>query len=175
SPHGSRQRGDCLSLICAKSTISRKGAGNRMGSEARRRDRPASVRCALCEARTELGARRATIPCPHRSRKSRPGSFPHGRVGRGDYQRSATKMSLHLFSANGALLSLAWGNAPGFTWTEEPSALKARVINAMSRAFSAPPISNPSLLGRRPRLKLKSALSALNPHRKGEANIALTT
>ena len=41
-------------------------------------------------------------------------------------------MNLHLFNANGALLSLAWGNAPGFTWTEDPSALKARVINAMS-------------------------------------------
>jgi hypothetical protein len=83
-------------------------------------------------------------------------------------------MNLHLFSANGALLSLAWGNAPGFTWTEEPSALKARVINAMSRAFSAPPYFNPLLLGRCHRLKLKSALSALNPNRKGEVNIALT-
>ncbi len=45
--------------------------------------------CALCEARTELGACRATIPCPYRSRKSRPRSFPHGRVRRSDYQRSA--------------------------------------------------------------------------------------
>ena len=84
-------------------------------------------------------------------------------------------MNLHLFSANGALLSLALGNAPGFTWTEEPSALEARVINAMSRAFSAPPYFNPLLLGRCPSLKLKSALLGLNPHRKGEANIALTT
>jgi hypothetical protein len=45
-------------------------------------------------------------------------------------------MNLHLFNANGAPLSLALGNTPGFTWTEEPSALKARVINAMSRALS---------------------------------------
>ena len=35
-------------------------------------------------------------------------------------------MNLCLFRANGAVLSLAWGKAPGFTWTEEPSALKAR-------------------------------------------------
>src|SRR4029077_5799973 len=59
-----------------------------MGSEARRRDRSASLRGALCEARTELGARRATSPCPYRSRKSRPRSFPHGRVRRSDYQTS---------------------------------------------------------------------------------------
>jgi hypothetical protein len=84
-------------------------------------------------------------------------------------------MNLHLFNANGALLSLAWGNAPGFTWTEEPSALKARVINAMSRAFSARPYFQFVILGRCSRLGLKSALSALDAHGNGEANIALTT
>ena len=63
-----------------------------MGSEARRRDRSASLRCALCETRTELGPRRATLPGSDRSRKSRRRSFPHGRVGGCDHQRSATEI-----------------------------------------------------------------------------------
>src|SRR4030095_703541 len=63
-----------------------------MGREARRRDRFALWRCADCETRTELGACRATIPGAHRSRKSRPGSLPHGRVRGRDYQRSAAEV-----------------------------------------------------------------------------------
>ena len=54
-------------------------------------DLPA-CRCALCEARTELGACRATISGSHRSRKSGPRSFPHGRVRGRDHQRSAAEI-----------------------------------------------------------------------------------
>ena len=43
----------------------------------------------LREARTELGPSRATLSRSHRSRKSRSGSFPHGRVRGRDHQRSA--------------------------------------------------------------------------------------
>src|SRR6476660_10408480 len=63
-----------------------------MGSKARRRDRSASFGCALCETRTELGSCRATIPGAHRIRRSRPASFPHGRLGSCDHQRSAAEI-----------------------------------------------------------------------------------
>jgi hypothetical protein len=92
-------------------------------------------------------------------------------------------MSSHVLSANGALLSPACGSAPGITWPKKTLALKARVINVMSRAFSARPYFQFIILGRCPRfatanpsvggLGLKSALSALDAHGKGEANVAL--
>src|SRR6266568_9298415 len=63
-----------------------------MGGEARRRNRSASFRRALCEARTKLGARRATFSSSYRSRKSRPGSFPHGCIRGCDHQRSAAEI-----------------------------------------------------------------------------------
>jgi hypothetical protein len=78
-------------------------------------------------------------------------------------------MSSHVPSANGALLSLAWGDAPGVMWMKEASALKARVITAMSRALSATSYFQSIVLGRCPRLGLKSALSALNA--QGKANL----
>src|SRR6266481_5531750 len=84
-----------------------------MGSEARRRDRSASLRGALCEARTELGARRATIPCPYRSRKSRSQPVSHGSFSRRDYRRSDTRQmnSTAAVATQPAFLpfgSLAW-------------------------------------------------------------------
>jgi len=71
-------------------------------------------------------------------------------------------------SANGALSNTAWGKAPGFAWIEEVSALKARVTNIVSRAFSAAMYLQSIILGRCPRLRLKSALSALKAQRRGD-------
>jgi hypothetical protein len=82
-------------------------------------------------------------------------------------------MILRMASAECAPLNSAWGDAPGLMWTNRPSALKARVINTVSRAFSAPSYSEFIILGRCPRLGLKSALSALNAHEKGKANLSL--
>jgi len=58
------------------------------------RDRSAAFRRALRETRTELGAGRATISGSHRSRKSGCRSFPHGRIGGCDHQRSAAEIIL---------------------------------------------------------------------------------
>src|SRR5438094_7746092 len=63
-----------------------------MGSEARRRNRSAAVGCALRETRTKLGPSRATLSGSHRSRRPRPGSFPHGGVRGCDHQRSAAEI-----------------------------------------------------------------------------------
>src|SRR5207302_3693551 len=77
----------------------------------------------------------------------------------------------YLFSANGALFRSAWGNAPGI-WTKKVPAVKARVINAMSRVFSAHSYFQSIFLGRYPRLGLKSALSALSTHRFPQGKIS---
>jgi len=83
-------------------------------------------------------------------------------------------MSLHLFSANGALLSLAWGNAPGVTWTKEPPALKARVINAISRAFSAPTYFQIHRPGAMPQAGIEISAFSAKPAREGRGkSIAL--
>jgi len=58
--------------------------------EARRRDRSASLRGTLCEARTELGASSTTFPRPDRSRESRSQPVSHGRISRCDYRRTAS-------------------------------------------------------------------------------------
>jgi hypothetical protein len=85
-------------------------------------------------------------------------------------------MNLYLFSANGALLSLAWGNAPGFTWTEEPSALKAHITSTMSRAFSAPSYFQSIIAGAMPQAEIEISAFSAKPAQKGRGEpFSLTT
>src|SRR6202035_3120474 len=80
-----------------------------MGGEARRRNRSATVGCALCETRTELGACRPEISRSHRSRKSGPRSFPDGRVRGRNHQRSTSLDELACACGEGRPFPLAQG------------------------------------------------------------------
>jgi len=72
----------------------------------------------------------------------------------------------YMFSANGALLRSAWGNAPGAKDEKDPSAESACHKRGESRLQRSPIISD--FLGRCPRLAHEIAPLALNTFSAGD-------
>jgi len=91
STYGSGQRSDCLPLVWRPTNVFRgkvQGIGWAVKPEGEV-DLP-TRRCPLCEARTELGARRATFSRADRSGESRSQPVSHGSVSRCNYRSTET-------------------------------------------------------------------------------------
>src|SRR5260370_20008561 len=97
-----------------------------MGSEARRRDRSASLRGALRETGTELGARRATLSSADRGGESRSKSVWNGSISRGDYRRTCTWQMNSIAAAATGPAFLPFGSFAWFKRELAPTPVRAR-------------------------------------------------